>query len=215
MFIFNKHEFPSILDNNVKGKNKFLKMIKLIVALGNPGQKYAFTRHNIAWQLLEHLSFFNCLSWQTKFKGEYAAHSSSGDKIFLLKPQTYMNLSGDSVQPFANFFKIKFDEILVVHDDIELNFGVIGFKTGGGLAGHNGLRSVAQSLGTSDFKRVRLGISRPGFGTVEAYVLSNFSEDEKAVLPIYLSKAAQLLEQSLIENFDAIEKQYKKELLIS
>lgn len=189
-------------------------MIKLIVALGNPGQKYAFTRHSIAWQLLEHLSFFNSLSWQTKFKGEYSTQSIGGEKIFFLKPQTYMNLSGESVQPFAHFFKIKFDEILVIHDDIELDFGVIGFKTGGGLAGHNGLRSVANSLGTRDFKRMRLGISRPSHGEVEAYVLSNFSDDEKMVLPIYLGKAAQILEQCFLENFDLVEKKHKKEMLL-
>jgi len=190
-------------------------MIKLIVALGNPGQKYAFTRHNIAWQMLERFSFFNSLSWQTKFKGNYATYSIGGENVFLLKPQTYMNLSGESVQLLAHFFKIKFDEILVVHDDIELDFGVIGFKTGGGLAGHNGLRSVASSLGTRDFKRMRLGISRPTLGTVEAYVLNNFSDDEKAVLPIYLSKAAQLLEQSLVEDFDLMEQRYRKEMLLS
>ena len=188
-------------------------MIKLIVALGNPEQKYVFTRHNIAWQLLEHLSFFDSLSWQAKFKGEYTTHSIGGEKIFFLKPQTYMNKSGESVQPLAHFFKIKFDEILVIHDDIELEFGVVGFKTGGGLAGHSGLRSVANLLGTRDFKRMRLGISRPTHGKVEAYVLSNFSDDEKIVLPTYLSKAAQLLEQCLIENFDLVEKKYKKEML--
>lgn len=190
-------------------------MIKLIVALGNPGQKYDSTRHNIAWQMFESLSFYNSLSWQTKFKGDYSTHSIGGEKIFFLKPQTYMNQSGESVQPFAHFFKIKFDEILVIHDDIELDFGVVGFKTGGGLAGHNGLRSMANSLGTRDFKRMRLGISRPIHGTVEAYVLSKFSEDEMTVMPIYLDKAAQLLEHVLKENFDSIEKKYKKERLLS
>ncbi|UCE06205.1 MAG: aminoacyl-tRNA hydrolase [bacterium] len=190
-------------------------MIKLIVALGNPEHKYAATRHNIAWQMLEHLSFCHNLSWQAKFKGEYATYSIGGEKFFLLKPQTYMNNSGESVRPFAHFFKIKFDEILVIHDDIELKFGVVGFKTGGGLAGHNGLRSLVNSLGTRDFKRMRLGISRPTHGTVEVYVLSNFSDSEKTVLPVYLNKAAQLLERCLIENFDFVEKKYKKEMLLS
>jgi len=189
-------------------------MTKLIVALGNPEQKYAATRHNIAWQLLDHLSFNNTLSWQTKFKGEFATYSIGEEKIFFLKPQTYMNKSGESVQPFAHFFKIKFDEILVIHDDIELDFGVVGFKTGGGLAGHNGLRSVANSLGTKDFKRMRLGISRPIHGTVEAYVLSKFSEDELTVLTLYLERAAKLLELCLNENFDRFENKYKKEVLI-
>ena len=190
-------------------------MIKLIVALGNPGQKYVTTRHNIAWQMLEHLSFFHNLIWQTKFKGEHSIHSIGGEKVFFLKPQTYMNLSGESVQPFAHFFKIKFDEILVIHDDIELDFGVIGFKNGGGLAGHNGLRSVANLLGTREFKRMRLGISRPTHGKVETYVLSNFSEDEKIVLSTYLDKAANLLEQCLTEDFNSIENKFKKENLLN
>jgi PTH1 family peptidyl-tRNA hydrolase len=196
-------------------QTKNTRMIKLIVALGNPGQKYALTRHNIAWQLLEHLSFYHNLNWQTKFKGEYSTHSIGSEKIFFLKPQTYMNLSGESVQPFVHFFKIKFDEILVIHDDIELDFGIVGFKTGGGLAGHNGLRSVANSLGTRDFKRMRLGISRPPHGKVEAYVLSNFSDDEKIVLPIYLGKAANLLEQCLNEDFNTIENKFNKENLLN
>jgi PTH1 family peptidyl-tRNA hydrolase len=189
-------------------------MINLIVALGNPEQKYAATRHNIAWQMLEHLSFFNTLSWQTKFKGEYSAQSIGGEKIFILKPQTYMNKSGECIQPFAHFFKIKFDQILVIHDDIELDFGAIGFKTGGGLAGHNGLRSVANSLATRDFKRMRLGISRPIHGSVEAYVLSKFSEDELVVLPLYLERAAKLLELCFDEDFGRFENKYKKEALI-
>ena len=189
-------------------------MIKLIVALGNPGQEYAATRHNIAWQVLEHLSFLDSLSWQSKFKGEYSTQSIGGEKIFLLKPQTFMNKSGESVQSFAHFFKITFDEILVIHDDIELDFGVVGFKTGGGLAGHNGLRSIANSLGTRDFKRMRLGISRPRHGKVEAYVLGKFSDDEKIVLPMYLEKAANMLEQCLNEKFNTIERNFKKENLL-
>ncbi len=189
-------------------------MIKLVVALGNPGQKYVRTRHNIAWQMLVHLSFFTQLSWQSKFNGEYAAHLIGGEKVYFLKPQTYMNLSGESVQPLANFLKIEPTQILVIHDDIELPFGVIGFKTDGGLAGHNGLRSIANKLGTRDFKRLRLGISRPASGTVEAYVLSDFSAEEQSMLPIYLGRAAQLLEQSFIEDFNLMEQRYRKELVL-
>ncbi len=189
-------------------------MIKLIAALGNPGQKYASTRHNIAWLLLEHLSFFPQLSWQSKFKGEYATHSINGETVYFLKPQTYMNLSGESVQPLAHFLKIEPAEILVIHDDIELPFGVIGFKTNGGLAGHNGLRSIANKIGTRDFKRLRLGISRPTTGTVEAYVLSNFSAEEQSALPIYLGKAARLLEESLVADFDSMEQRYRKHALL-
>lgn len=189
-------------------------MIKLIVALGNLEGKYAQTRHNIAWQLLPYLAFYDELRWQEKFKGSYATYSIQSKKLFFLKPQTYMNKSGESVQPFMNFFKLETREILVVHDDIELDFGVASFKQGGGLAGHNGLRSIAASLGTPDFFRFRLGISRPMHGKVDSYVLGKFSEEEQIVLPTYLRKAAQLLEQCLIEEFDMCEKKFKKEKLI-
>ena len=190
-------------------------MIKLIIALGNPDTKYAQTRHNIAWQVLPYLSFYDNLRWQEKFKGKYATHAIQGQKVFLLTPQTYMNKSGESVQPFMNFFRLELAEILIIHDDIELDFGVVGFKTGGGLAGHNGLRSIAASLGSNDFNRFRLGISRPVHGKVDSYVLGKFSEDEQVVLPIYLQKAANLFEQCLIEPFDACERKFKKENLIN
>ena len=190
-------------------------MIKLIVALGNPEEKYALTRHNIAWQLLPYLSFYHELSWQEKFKGKYATHSIQSQKLFFLTPQTYMNKSGESVQPFMNFFRLETEEVLIIHDDIELEFGVVGIKKGGGLAGHNGLRSIASSLGASDFNRFRLGISRPIHGNVDSYVLGKFSEDEQIVLPTYLKKAAQLLEQCLIVEFNACEKKFKKEKLIT
>lgn len=190
-------------------------MIKLIVALGNPEEKYALTRHNIAWQLLPYLSFFQNLNWKEKFKGKYASHSIQSHKLLFLAPQTYMNKSGESVQLFMTFFKFTTEDILVIHDDIELEFGVVGFKTGGGMAGHNGLRSIASSLGASDFNRFRLGISRPVHGKVDSYVLGKFSEDEQVVLPTYLKKAAQLLERCLIEEFDTCGRKFRKERLIT
>jgi len=189
--------------------------MKLIVALGNPGATYAATRHNIAWQLLEHLSFFHRLSWQTKFKGEFAGYFVNKNKVFFLKPQTYMNRSGESVQAMANFFKIDIGEILVLHDDIELEFGVVGFKIDGGLAGHNGLRSIASKTGSRDFNRMRLGISRPDHGQVEAFVLSRFSADEQAMLPVYLDRAAWLFEQSLSADFSKFAAKHRKEALLS
>lgn len=170
---------------------------KLVVALGNPDEQYAATRHNLAWLLLEQVSYGRALSWQRKFTGEYAAYAQGDKKIFFLKPLTYMNRSGDCLQPFVNFFKISVEDVLIVHDDIELDFGVVDLKKGGGLAGHNGLRSIASALGTNDFRRFRLGISRPAHGNVSAHVLGKFSRAEQAVLPIYLQQAAQWLEKIL------------------
>lgn len=188
--------------------------VTLVAVLGNPGVQYERTRHNIAWQMMEYLSFFDDLAWQQKFKGEYASISMEGRKVYFLAPQTYMNRSGDSLLPMMQFFKIPVEEILVVHDELEMDFGVMGFKQDGGLAGHNGLRSVSGVLGTRDFKRMRLGISRPSHSDITSYVLGGFSEDERAVLPTFLEEAAKLLELCLVSDFDTMAKEYKKKTII-
>ncbi len=189
-------------------------MIKLVAALGNMGLDYVDTRHNIAWMILEYLSFADDLHWQRKFNGHYAQKTIDGEKVFFLKPETYMNRSGDSVLPLMQFFKIELGEILVIHDDLELPFGTLGFKDGGGLGGHNGLRSVSGVLGTRDFKRLRLGISRPSHSDITSYVLGPFSKDERIVLPTFLEQAAELLEQSLEEEFDSMAKTYRKKKIL-
>ncbi len=186
--------------------------IRLVVALGNPGVKYARTRHNIAWQLVEILSFYDELDWKEKFKGVYADYRVPGayDKVFFLEPWTFMNLSGQSLVAAMQFFKIEIEEVLVVHDELELGFGTVSFKNGGGLGGHNGLRSVASSLGTRDFKRFRLGISRPSHRDISSHVLSNFSPDEEPLIPTYLENAADLLEKCLSDSFENLEKSHRK-----
>jgi PTH1 family peptidyl-tRNA hydrolase len=189
-------------------------MISLVAALGNPGPQYAFSRHNIAWQMITCLSFYEELDWKEKFKGEYAIHRFEDEGIFFLKPWTYMNLSGQSLVALMNYYQVEPEEVLVIHDELELDFGVIGFKRGGGLGGHNGLRSTAACLGTRDFNRMRLGISRPSHPDITSYVLGPFTEDEEAVLPTYLEEAAKLLEVCLTEGFDAVEKTYRKKQLI-
>jgi PTH1 family peptidyl-tRNA hydrolase len=188
--------------------------VTLVAVLGNPGIQYETTRHNIAWQVMEYLSFFDNLVWHQKFKGEYASISIDGRKIYFLAPQTYMNRSGDSLLPMMQFFKIPVDEILVVHDELEMDFGVMGFKQDGGLAGHNGLRSVSAALGTRDFKRMRLGISRPSHTDITSYVLGNFSKDEQTVLPTFLEEAAKLLELCLVSDFETMAREYKKKVII-
>jgi PTH1 family peptidyl-tRNA hydrolase len=153
-------------------------MDRLIVGLGNPGTKYQHTRHNIGWDVFEELSFAHDLKWVDKFKGLYSVYNNEADKIYFLKPQTFMNLSGESVQPLMNFFKIPLENTLVVHDELDLPFGTIAFKKGGGLAGHNGLKSIAASLGTQDFRRVRMGIGRPVHGDVSNWVLSGYTGED-------------------------------------
>lgn len=210
---FNKVGDRSMVENADKssGHNAY---ITLVAALGNPGHQYAATRHNIAQQMIEKLSFFPELEWQQKFKGEYSYFVMGGRKVYFLAPLTYMNLSGESLLPTMKYFKIPMEEVLVVHDELELNFGVLGFKQGGGLAGHNGLRSVASALGTQDFKRMRLGISRPDHTDITSYVLGNFSPGEQAILPTYLEEAAKILEICLVEEFEVILKKYRKKNLL-
>lgn len=166
-------------------------MDTLSVFLGNPGKKYVMSRHNLAWLFLDYLPFSHGLDWKRKFKADYAQTPlHNGKKLIILKPLTFMNRSGESVAAAAAFFKLTVKEIIVVHDDVELPFASYGFKAGGGLAGHNGLRSVSQSLGSNDFVRFRLGIGRPPRGDVSSYVLSQFSTAEQEQLPRFLADAA-------------------------
>ena len=125
-----------------------------------------------------------------------------------------MNLSGQSLVAMMQFFKIDISEILVVHDELELEYGTIGFKRGGGLGGHNGLRSVTSSLGTREYNRFRLGISRPSHKDISSYVLGPFSEDQKILLPSFIENAAELLEKCLEDGFESVEKPYRKKKVI-
>lgn len=163
-------------------------MFQLVVGVGNPGSQYAETKHNIAWLFLDNESTFRSSIWKSKFKGEYTEGSIKSKKVYALKPQTFMNLSGESVQPMAAFFKIAPSEILVIHDELDLPFGQVHFKMGGGLAGHNGLKSICACLGTDQFARMRIGIGRPPHGDVSNWVLSGFHGDQKIQLPLLLEK---------------------------
>lgn len=173
-------------------------MIRLIVFLGNKGQKYAKTRHNLGWIFLDSLlENLPPLQWQKKFHGEWTTTLVGGRKCYLLKPLLFMNESGRSVQAMSHYFSLKSEEILVVHDDIELEFEELKLQQGGGLAGHKGLRSMKQHLGSDQFYRLRLGIGRPSRGEVSAHVLSRFSPLEEALLPPICQKGRTLLEEHL------------------
>ena len=168
--------------------------IRLTVFLGNPGPDYRLSRHNFGWLLAERLEERHSISWKQKFKGSVAEIRMGGSLMRLLRPEGYMNRSGESVQACSRFFRVDPENILIVHDDIEMDFGRFAIKQGGGLAGHNGLRSIATQLGTREFYRLRLGVSRPDRGSVSDYVLKPFSRMEIAELPGILDKAAQMLE---------------------
>ena len=176
-------------------------MIRLIVFLGNPGKQYEKTRHNAGWMVFPCLSFDASPVFQNKFNGEFAKVSLENRQVFLLKPGTFMNNSGKSVAACMNFFKIAPEEMLVVHDDLELEFGMMQLKTGGGLGGHNGLKSIVQAVGGRDFHRLKIGISRPARESVSSYVLSRFSPEEEGELGALLQKAAGMISSYVEESY--------------
>lgn len=188
-------------------------MFPLIVGVGNPGSQYAETRHNIAWMLLDHSPLFGNQIWKSKFKGLYTEASHKGNKFYALKPQTYMNLSGESVQPMAAFFKIEPSQILVIHDELDIPFGQVHFKMGGGLAGHNGLKSIAACLGTDQFARMRVGIGRPPYGDVSNWVLSPFGKEEQVHLPLLLQKLHDPLVTAMVDGLQKVGIYNKKNLI--
>jgi PTH1 family peptidyl-tRNA hydrolase len=180
---------------------------KLIVGLGNPGPEHAFQRHNVGFMALERLALRALVAegWSKKFSGELAQGTLGPGVCLLLRPATYMNDSGQSVGAAAAFFRIPPRDIIVLHDEIDLPFGHVRLKLGGGHAGHNGLRSVIGHLGTPDFVRVRMGIGRPppGFsGEVADYVLSAFSAGEKSELPPILELSADVVVRVLTEGLE-------------
>jgi len=167
----------------------------LIVGLGNPGSEYKRTRHNIGFMVIDeliHRQNAQKLS-SSSFQGELFKFS----KHFLLKPQTYMNLSGDSIVVVKNFYKI--EKVIVIHDDLDLPFGTLRFKHGGGHGGHNGLKSTDSRI-SKEYIRIRMGIGRPEHkGEVASYVLSNFSDEELKYLPEWIAKSCDSIEH-LLEN---------------
>ncbi len=153
----------------------------LVVGLGNPGAEYGRHRHNIGFMALDAIAEAHRFSpWRSKFSSEIAEGQMAGTKVMLQKPKTFMNRSGIALAQAANFYKLDLDDVLVLHDELDLAPGKVRIKTGGGVAGHNGLRSIAASIGTKDFRRVRLGIGHPGDkAKVTGHVLGSFSENDR------------------------------------
>ena len=155
----------------------------LVVGLGNPGREYERNRHNVGAMVADELARRHDGSWRSKFSGRIAEIRLEGHKLALLKPETYMNESGRSVGAAASFFKVDPDAVLVVHDESDLELGRLQLRLGGGLAGHNCLRSIAQHLQTQEFLRLRVGVGRPERGDprpLADWVLANFEPDEDA-----------------------------------
>lgn len=169
---------------------KFIKSIilgsekmKLIIGLGNPGRKYDNTRHNIGFLAVDYYISRKKLNgnWQKKFNGLYLQCNIDSEKVIFLKPQTYMNLSGEAVSAFVNFFKIDISDILVISDDLDLSIGNFKLKANGSSGGHNGLKSIEQCLGNNEYKRLKIGISKDKNIDTKDYVLGSISSADMEV----------------------------------
>ena len=173
----------------------------LIVGLGNPGRKFKFTRHNIGFRVIDQLSKELCIPLDKKrMMSLWGKGSWEEQKVILAKPQTFMNLSGEAVVRLKNFFRIETDKVIIIHDDLDLNFGQIKIRSKGGDAGHKGIKSIIESLGEGEFIRVRLGISRPEKkGEGRDYVLAEFDEQEKKKVNLFLDQSQEAVKTIIIE----------------
>jgi peptidyl-tRNA hydrolase, PTH1 family len=171
----------------------------LVVGLGNPGPKYQNTRHNFGFMTADGLAFrIGETSWKDKFSAETVKGAAFGADITIIKPLTFMNLSGRSVVRAMQFFNIEIFNVIVIHDELDLDFGTVRLKKGGGCAGHKGLLSIKQETGSDDFLRVRMGIGRPEHGSGSDYVLSAFSKEESVFLKEACAKGSDAV-QAVIE----------------
>src|SRR5947209_18506188 len=181
----------------------------LVAGLGNPGREYAGNRHNVGWMVVDELAKRHGGSWRSKFSGQLADIRLDGHKVALLKPETFMNESGASVGAAARFFKLDPDAVLVVHDEGDLDRGRLQLRLGGGLGGHNGLRSIAQHLKTQDFLRLRIGVGRPGRGDprpLADYVLADFEPADDA--DTIVARAADAVESLDAEGLERTQAQF-------
>ena len=183
----------------------------LVVGLGNPGPNYAKNRHNFGFLVLDELKSQTCASnWQKKFKGDFSQGRLQDRRIFLLKPMTFMNLSGQSTALAAQYYQISSENIIVIHDDLDLPFETVRVKYGGGTGGHKGIASIKQQLGTANFIRVRMGIGRPPHGNATNYVLDNFSSKETLTLMDVIAHGAEAVEYIVCRDVNTAMNKFNK-----
>lgn len=186
-----------IFFKKLKKGNK--EKMKCIVGLGNPGKKYEHTRHNVGFMVIDELA--NRHNWdlnKAKFKGRYCVEHFEGEKVVLLKPETFMNLSGESIRGMMDFYNLDVEDIIVIYDDLDLSPGKIRLRQKGGHGGHNGVRNTIDHLGTKDFKRIRVGIGRPKFNIpVVDFVLGEFPKEDEEAMNISIQKSADACEKWL------------------
>ena len=181
----------------------------LVAGLGNPGGEHAQDRHNVGWMVVDELARRHGGSFKGKFSGRLADVRLGDARLALLKPETYMNESGTSIQAAAAFYKVAPEDVVVVHDDVDLEVGRLQARLGGGLAGHNGLRSIASRVGSQDFLRLRIGVGRPGRGDrrpVADYVLSPFAPEDDA--EALVTRAADAVEALVADGLEETQRRF-------
>ncbi len=183
--------------------------MKLIVGLGNPGKEYENTRHNVGFMSIDEIAKkFNVTSFKNKFNGLYAEFNFKNDKVILLKPQKYMNLSGEVVSSFVNFFKISIDDILIICDDLDTPVGTFRLRYKGSSGGHNGLKNIEQNLSSNQYKRIKIGISNDKTKDTKDYVLGCFSKEEFNMINNVIDTIPLVVEDYLNLSFDNVMNKY-------
>ena len=185
--------------------------MKLIVGLGNPGKEYENTRHNIGFIFIDALAKdLNVSIDKKKFNGLYTETFINGEKVILLKPQSYMNLSGEVVIQYLNYFKIKVEDMLVINDDLDMEFGKLRLRQDGSSGGHNGLKNIALHTNTENFKRLKVGISNNKNMDTKDYVLGHFSKEDLELLDSKKEEVVNLLKDFITLDFDKLMNKYNK-----
>ena len=182
--------------------------MKLIVGLGNPGKEYENTRHNIGFMILD--SFLGKVKWKTKNNAMYYEKKINNEKYIFIKPLTFINLSGNAVRKYVDYYKIKIENILVIQDDLDLDVGILRLKQNSSDGGHNGIKSIISCLQTKDFKRLKVGISNNKSIDTKDYVLNNFSKEEIKKLNNILSDCYNIIEDFAQMSFIDLMSKYNK-----
>ena len=181
----------------------------LIAGLGNIGRKYENTRHNTGFMAVDEIAKRNDIKIsRTKFRAAYGKGKIAGEDVILIKPETYMNASGEAVWPFMDFFKIEPENIVIIYDDVELPLGTLRIRKSGGAGTHNGMKSVIESVGTTGFPRFRLGVGSPEHGDLINYVLSDFSKEEKESMEELIDRTCKAVYTMLDKDIDMAMNRY-------
>lgn len=183
--------------------------MKLIVGLGNPGKEYNNTRHNVGFMCIDKLlEYFNLNLNSNKFSGLYTEFNYNGEKVILLKPQKYMNLSGEVIRDFVKFYKIDINDLLIICDDLDTNVGTFRLRLKGSSGGHNGLKNIELHLSTKEYKRIKIGISNNKTIDTKDYVLGKFSKEEINLINPIIDKIPNIIEDYLKLPFDNVMNKY-------